>query len=142
MSAITRPAVFDVNAFLRADETLKTIAGKRMNYYPIIGDGDDNGPFVVYYYNPTIPSVESYWNRYDVIDYVIFDNNIERMYKLGEQIIYLLGRGDATSEPGGIEGQDTRIFSTYLIDTSVEAAEEKDGWFKMNLSFAIYYVAK
>lgn len=138
---ITRPAVFDVNAFLRQDDTLKDIAGKRMNFYPIIGDGSDTGPFVVYYMNPGIPSVESFWNRYDSVDYIIFDNNIERMYKIGERFIYLIARGDSVSDSGGIEGTDVRIFSSYLVDSSVDAAEEKDGWFRMTLSFAIYYVS-
>tara|TARA_B100002019_G_C21274847_1_gene604759 strand:+ start:6993 stop:7418 length:426 start_codon:yes stop_codon:yes gene_type:complete len=138
---ISTLAVYDINSFLAADSSLQTIAGKTMNFYPIVGYGEDTPPFVVYYVNPAVPSLESHWNRYDNIIYSIYDSDIDRLLKITERFIYLLGRADTVSESGGVTGTDTRIFSSFLTDSSLEEAIEKDGWFKMDLSFTVYYVA-
>lgn len=139
---ISRPAVYDINEYLKSDSTLTAIAGKQMNFYPIIGDGDDNGPLVVYYVNPTVPSVESWWNRYDVVEYIIFDTDIDRLLRIGERFIEILSKGDEISQPNGAIGTDTRILSTYFIDASLQEAMEKDGWFRHSISFSIHYVKR
>lgn len=140
--AITKPAVYDLNSYLKTKASIVAIAGKQMSFFPIIGYGDEAAPFVVYTYIPNIPTVEAFWNRYDSVNYSIYDNNIDRLYQLTEAFIELLAKGDQISQSGGVTGTDTRIYSTYFVDATSEEAMEKDGWFKMNLNFIIYYTAK
>jgi len=138
--AISTLAVYDINTFIKADSSLQTIAGKQMNIFPIIGPGSETAPFLVYYVSPSVPSVESWWNRYDVVSYVLYDTDINRLYQIGERLIEMLSKGDAISESGGANGTDTRIFSTIFNGAEVAEAIERDGWFTMNLDFTIYYV--
>ena len=42
-------SVYDVNTFLKNDATLQGIAGKTMNFFPVIGYGTELPPFVVYF---------------------------------------------------------------------------------------------
>jgi hypothetical protein len=139
---ISNIGIYDINAYLRDDSTVQSIAGKTMSFFPIVGDGSETAPFVVYTIAPSIPTPEAWWNRYDAVSYSIYDTNIDRMLRLGERFIYLLGKGDEISQSGGKEGTDVRLLSTYFVDSSVEDAIEKDGWFTMNLDFIIYFVPK
>jgi len=139
---ISTLAVYDINSFLAADSTLQTIAGKTMPFFPIVGDGSETAPFVVYFVSQNTPSVEAWWNRFDSVAYVVYDTNIDRLLRIGERVIELLSKGDYISGPSGKDGTDTRLFSTSFDGSSVGEAIERDGWFTMNLEFTIYYVAR
>jgi hypothetical protein len=134
------PAVYDLNNFLKNHPDVQEIAGTSLDFYPIVGYGEENPPFVVYIANPNIPSLEAFWNRYDVITYTIYDSNIDRLFKITEKFLDLLAKGDEISQPGGADGTSVRILSTYFVDSDLEEAMEKDGWFKMTLNFILYYV--
>lgn len=131
-------SVYDVNTFLKEDATLQSLAGKTMNFFPVIGYGTEPPPFVVYYYNPSVPSVESYWNRFDNVTYSIYDSDVDRMFKIADRIIYLLGRGDTVAKTGGIESDNHRFKSAIFIGSNVLEPLEKEGWYQMDLSFRIY----
>jgi hypothetical protein len=135
-------AVYDINSFLKADSSLSSISGKSLGFFPIVAPDSELGPFVIYYINHNIPSVEAWWNRYDAVNYVIYDTDIDRMLRIGERMIDLLSKGDEISTSSGKEGTDTRIFSTYFNGSSVSESIERDGWFNMNLEFILYYVPK
>lgn len=139
---ISTLAIYDLNSFLKSDSEIQTLAGKTLQFFPIISPGDEPAPFVVYYVNHNIPSVEAWWNRYDSISYVIYDVDIDRMLKIGERVIDLLSKGDEIASSSGKEGTDTRIFSTYFNGSSVAEAIERDGWFSMILEFTLYYAPK
>ena len=64
---ISTIAVYDLNAFLKADATITSIAGKTLNFFPVVATDAEPAPLVVYFYNPMIPDVEAYWMRYDAI---------------------------------------------------------------------------
>lgn len=130
--------IYDVNTFLKNDATLQTIAGKTMNFFPVIGYGSEPAPFVVYYYSPAIPSVESYWNRQDVVRYSIYDSDADRLFKIADRMIYLLGRGDTVSAPNGIESANHRFKASTFIGSSILEPLEKEGWYQMDLDFRIY----
>ena len=49
-------SVYDINTFLKADTDLANIAGKTINYFPVLGYGNEAPPFAVYFYNPGIPN--------------------------------------------------------------------------------------
>lgn len=132
-------SVYDINTFLKADTTLAGIAGKVMNFFPIIGYGTEPAPFVVYYYNPHIPSVESYWNRYDAIRYSVYDVDVDRMFKIGERMIELLGHGDQIQ--GDVPSSNIRVLSSQLVSTSVTEPIEKEGWYQMDLDFSLFSVS-
>lgn len=132
-------SVYDVNTFLKADSDLANIAGKTMNFFPVVGYGTEPAPFVVYYYNPHIPSVESYWNRYDAIRYSIYDSDVDRMFKIGERMIALLGHGDEIQ--GTVSSSNVRILSSQLVSTSVSEPIEKEGWYQMDLDFSLFSVS-
>jgi hypothetical protein len=131
--------VYDINTFLKADTTLANIAGKTMNFFPVIGYGTEPAPFIVYYYNPHIPSVESYWNRYDAIRYCIYDTDVDRMFKIGERLIALLGHGDEIQ--GEVASSNVRVLSSQLVSTSVTEPIEKEGWYQMDLDFSLFSVS-
>ena len=132
-------SVYDVNTFLKADTALANIAGKTMNFFPVIGYGTETAPFVVYFYNPYIPSVEAYWNRYDAIRYSVYDSDVNRMFKIGERLIELLGHGDEIQ--GTVSSSNVRILSSQLVSTSVSEPIEKEGWYQMDLDFSLFSVS-
>lgn len=134
------PAIYDLNSFIKANSELESIAGRSLEFYPIIGYGEEQTPFVVYLANPNIPSLEAFWNRYDSVTYIIYDSDIDRIFKLTEKFLNLLSKGDEISQPGGATGTSVRILSTYFVDSELEEAIEKDGWFRMTLNFILYYV--
>lgn len=136
------PAVYDLNNFIKNNSEVQQIAGRVIDFYPIIGFGDESAPFIIYFANPNIPSLESFWNRYDAITYIVYDSDIDRIFKLTEKLLELLAKGDEISQPSGVEGTSVRILSTFFVDSSLEEAIEKDGWFKMTLNFILYYVVK
>lgn len=140
--SISTLAVYDINSFLAADSSLQTIAGKTMPFFPIVGDGSETAPFVVYFVSQNTPSVEAWWNRYDSVSYILYDTNIDRLLRIGERMIELLSKGDYISGSSGKEGTDTRLFSTSFDGSVVGEAIERDGWFTMDLEFTVYYVAK
>lgn len=131
-------SIYDVNTFLKNDATLQSIAGKTMNLFPVIGYGTELPPFVVYYYNPSIPSVEAYWNRQDMVCYSIYDSDVDRLFKLAERIIYLLGQGDTVQKSGGIASSNHRFKSSVFLGSSVIEPLEKEGWYQMDLNFRIF----
>lgn len=131
-------SVYDVNQFLKNDTELQTIAGKEMNFFPVIGYATEPPPFVIYYFYPSIPSVEAYWNRFDNIRYSIYDIDVDRMFKIAERMIYLLGRGDTVSQTGGIESVNHRFKSAIFVGSSVLEPLEKEGWYQMDLDFRLY----
>jgi len=139
---ISTLAIYDINTYIKNDSSLQTIAGKQMGIFPIVGPGAETAPFLVYFLNSIIPTVESWWNRYDVVSYVLYDTDINRLYKIGERLIEMLSKGDAISESGGATGTDTRLLSTVFNGSEVSEAIERDGWFTMSLDFTIYYVPK
>lgn len=139
---ITTIAVYDVNTFLKNDAQIIAIAGKTMNFFPVVATDAEPAPFVVYFYNPMVPNVEAYWLRHDVIKYSIFDTNVDRLFRLSERFVEILGSGDQIEASGGISGTDTRIFSSYQTGSNLIAPLEINGWYRMNLDFKLCYISK
>lgn len=131
-------SVYDVNTFLKNDATLTSIAGKVMNFFPVIGYGTEQPPFVVYYYYPSVMSVEAYWNRHDNIRYSIYDSNADRLFKIANRIIFLLSRGDSVQQDGGIESQYHRFKASTFLGSSLIEPMEKEGWYQMDLDFRVF----
>lgn len=129
--------VYDVNTFFKSDSTLQTIAGKVMNFFPVVATDDEPAPFVVYYYNPFVQSADVWWKRNDYVRYSIFDTDVDRLFKISERMIEVLGRADNISAPGGIDGTDVRLLYSYMISSNLVAPLEKVGWYRMNLDFRI-----
>ena len=134
-------SVYDVNTFLKNDITLQGIAGKTMNFFPVVGYGTEPAPFVVYYFTPNIPSVESFWNRVDNVRYSIYDSDVDRLFKITERFITLLGRGDTVGETGGIESNNYYFKASTFVGSTLLEPIEKEGWYQMDLDFRIYSIA-
>lgn len=139
---MTTLSVYDINSFIKNDATVTSLVGSTINIFPTIGYGDASPPFIVYYYTPIIPSVEAFWMRSDAVLYSIYDINIERLMNISERIIDMLSKGDEISQANGVAGTDSRILSTVLTDTSLEAPNERDGWYKLDLEFVIHHVKR
>lgn len=135
-------SAYDINTYLKDDGDLSNIAGKVMNFLPIVATGSQEPPYVVYYYRPNIIDVEYFWQRCDLVRYSIFDSDIDRMYQLSERFIDLLGAGDQINQSGGCAGTNVRMLSTYLVNSSESPSLEKDGIFRINLDFKIMSVAR
>ncbi len=130
-------SVYDINTALKADTTLSDIAGKVMNFFPVVATNGETAPYVIYYYQPLAPSVEAYWMRKDGIRYSIFDTDVSRLFLIAERIIARLAISDQIAQPGGITGSNSRILSSYQTGSDLAAPLEKEGWFRMNLDFKI-----
>jgi hypothetical protein len=131
-------SVYDVNTFLKNDPTLQSIAGKTMNFFPVIGYGTELPPFAVYFFNPSIPSIDAYWNRNDIVRYSLYDSDVDRLFKLSERIIFLLGFGDSVQKTGGITSSNHRFKSSVFLGSSLIEPLEKEGWYQMDLDFRIF----
>jgi len=132
-------SVYDINTYLKADSSLETIAGKIMNFFPVIGYGTETAPFVIYFYNPHIPSAESYWHRYDAIRYCVYDSDVDRLFQICERIITLLGHADQIQ--GLVASSTIRVLSSSLVGTSLSEPMEKEGWYQMDLDFSLFSVS-
>jgi hypothetical protein len=131
-------SVYDVNSFLKSDTVLQGLAGKELNFFPVVGYGTEPAPFVVYFFNPSIPSVEAYWNRNDYVRYSIYDSDVDRLFKLSERFIYLLGHGDSVQQSDGIESINHRFKASVFLGSNIIEPLEKEGWYQMDLDFRIY----
>lgn len=132
-------SVYSINTYLKADTELANIAGKTMNFFPVIGYSTETPPFVIYYYNPHIPSVESYWNRYDAIRYSIYDSDVDRLFRITERFIELMGHGDQIQ--GHVPSTSVRVLSSQLVSSSLSEPIEKEGWYQMDLDFSLFSVS-
>lgn len=130
-------SVYDVNEFLKNDATLTSIAGKEMNFFPVIGYGDENPPFVVYYFSPSIASVDAYWMRTDTVRYSVYDSDVDRLLKISDRMILLLGRGHTVGDSGGITSSYHRFKSAIFLGSNLLEPMEKEGWYQMDLDFRI-----
>lgn len=135
-------SVYDVNTFLKNDDTLESIAGKVMNFYPVVATDGEPAPFVVYFYNPTVSDVETYWERYDYVRYSIFDTDVDRLFQISERFIDLLSIGDGVAKQNGITSSTVRILSSKQVGSNLVAPLEINGWYRMNLDFRICVVVK
>jgi hypothetical protein len=135
-------SVYSVNTFLKNDTELANIAGKQMNFFPVVGYGTETPPFVVYFYNPFMPSVESFWNRVDNVRYSIYDSDVDRLFQISERFIYLLGRGDTVQDSDGITSNTHTFKASSFVGSSLLEPIEKEGWYQMDLDFRIYSVAQ
>jgi hypothetical protein len=135
-------SVYDINTYLKNDATIQTIAGKTMNFFPVVATDGDPAPFVVYFYNPMVSNVESYWLRYDYVKYSIFDTDVDRLFRLSERFVDLLSIGDGVAKSGGITSDTVRILSSKQTGSSLIAPLEINGWYRMNLDFRICAVVK
>jgi hypothetical protein len=135
-------SVYDVNSHLKNDATMQQIAGKTMNFFPVVATDGESAPFVVYYYNPRVSNVETYWERYDYIRYSIFDTDVDRLFNLSERFLDLLSIGDGVAQQGGITSSRVRILSSQQVGSSLVAPLELNGFYRMNLDFRICAVVK
>jgi hypothetical protein len=135
-------SVYDVNTYLKNDTQIQTIAGKTMSFFPVVSTDGEPAPFVVYFYNPMVSNVETYWERYDYIKYSIFDTDVDRLFKLSERFIDLLSIGDGVAKQNGITSTTVRILSSQQTGSSLLAPLEINGWYRMNLDFRICVVVK
>lgn len=135
-------AVYDINDFLQSDSEVVEIAGKTMPFFPYVGYGDEDAPFVVYYMTHGVPRVEAYWNRHDNVRYCIYDVDVHRGLLIAERFIDLLSKGDFIASSDGKEGTDVRLLSTYFVGSSVLEPGEKEGFYQIDIDFRIYYVKR
>jgi hypothetical protein len=135
-------SVYDVNTYLKNDTQIQTIAGKTMSFFPVVSTDGEPAPFVVYFYNPMVSNVETYWERYDYIKYSIFDTDVDRLFKISERFIDLLSIGDGVATQNGITSSTVRILSSQQTGSSLVAPLEINGWYRMNLDFRICVVVK
>lgn len=132
-------SVYDVNTFLKADATLTSTAGKVMNFFPVIGYGSETAPFVVYYYEPGTPSIESFWIRRDAVRYSVYDSDVSRLFNISERFIELLGKSDQVQ--GTIPSTSVRILNSFLYSTNLSEPMEKEGWYQMDMDFFLISVS-
>lgn len=135
-------SVYDINTYLKNDSTLQTLAGKTMNFFPVVATDNEQAPFVVYFYNPMVPNVNAFWLRDDYIRYSIFDTDVDRLFKISERIIDILSVGSCVARQDGITSNTVRIMASRQTGSSLSAPLEINGWYRMNLDFKITAVVK
>lgn len=135
-------SVYDVNTYLKNDNDIETIAGKVMNFFPVVATDGEPAPYVVYYYNPAVSDVETYWERYDYVRYSIFDTDVDRLFQISDRIINLLSIGDGVAGANGITSSTVRILSSQQTGSNLLAPLEINGLYRMNLDFRMCVVVK
>lgn len=135
-------SVYDINNFIKTHTNVTGFLNKEIEIFPTIGYADETAPFIVYFYSPSIPSVEAFWNRKDAVIYSIYDTDIDRLMNLGEILIDILSKGDEISQASGVAGTDVRILSTEVVSSFVEGPAERDGWYNMDIQFNVYNVKR
>lgn len=135
-------SVYDVNTYLKNDNDIETIAGKVMNFFPVVATDGESAPYVVYYYNPAVSNVETFWERYDYVRYSIFDTDVDRLFQISDRIIDLLSIGDGVNGADGITSSTVRILSSQQIGSNLIAPLEINGLYRMNLDFRMCVVVK
>jgi hypothetical protein len=68
----------------------------------------------------------------------LYDSDVDRLFKLAERIIYLLGHGDSVQQSGGITSANHRFKSSVFLGSSLIEPLEKEGWYQMDLDFRIF----
>jgi hypothetical protein len=137
VNQLAKLSVYDVNTHLKNDAEIQSIAGKVMSFAPIAARNGESAPFVVYFYSPSVPNPDAYWMRKDNIRYSIFDTDVDRLFKISERILELLGKTGTIAQAGGVTGSNSRILSSYQTGSSLAAPLELNGWYRMNLDFKI-----
>lgn len=135
-------SVYDINTYLKNDDDIVDIAGKVMNFFPAAATDGESAPYVVYYYNPTVSNVETYWEREDYVRYSILDTDVDRLFRLAERFLDLLSIGDGVAKQDGIISDTVRILSAYQVSSNFSAPIEINGFFRINLDFKICCVVK
>lgn len=135
-------SVYDVNSYLKNDSTLQSLAGKTMNFFPIVATDGEPAPYVVYLYHPMVSNVETYWERYDYVRYSVFDTDVDRLFKISNRIVDLLSIGDGVNGQNGITSSNYRILSSQQTGSGSAAPLEINGVYRMNLDFKMCIVVK
>jgi len=135
-------SVYDVNTFLKNDSTLANVAGKTMNFFPVVATDGEPAPYVVYFYHPTVSNVETFWERADYVRYSVFDTDMNRLFQISNRVINLLSVGDGVNGQNGITSNNYRILSSYQTGAGLVAPLEINGVYRMNLDFKMVIVVK
>lgn len=134
--------VYDINTHLKNDSTLETIAGKKMSIFPIVATDRQKAPYIVYFYTPNVSDVESYWLRHDYLRYSVFDVDVDRMFKIADRIVQLLGIGNEVNTQNGVISQNYRVLSSWQTGSSLGTPTEINGLYRINLDFKVCNVVK
>lgn len=135
-------SIYDINTFLKNDATLQSIAGKTLNFFPAVSTDGEKAPYVVYFYNPLVPNVNSFWLRDDYIRYCIYDVDVDRLFQISERIIDILSVGSCIARQDGITSSVVRILATRQTGANFVPPIEINGLYRMNLDFKVTAVVK
>lgn len=128
--------VYDFNTYLKSDTVLQELIDGDVEIFPIIAEGNVEGPFLVYTYFQGQVAAEKYFIYRDHLMYTVFDRDFDRGMKIHERIKDLLNRGDHIS----VGSDNYRIQWCSLVTTSQVPPFERDGFAQFSSEYEFGYV--
>lgn len=135
--------VYDVNEVIKAGVDWSTVnGGTTPEIMPLLGYSDSEAPFIVYSWIPSIVSNEKFFQQKMLIRYFVYDNNIDRMNAIVEEIRLLMNKADDLDSIRSLVpvGSDYRILWSVATGGLPGIPLEREGFSFSSIELEIGYV--
>lgn len=135
--------VYDLNAVISAGADWATLnAGTTPEILPLSGYADSEPPFIIYSWIPTIVSAEKYFQQKMLVRYFVYDNDIDRMNAIVEEMKDLLNKGDDLDSIRSLVpvGSNYRILWSILSGGMPGIPLEREGFAFSSVEFEVGYI--
>lgn len=106
--------------------------------YPMVGYADSEPPFMLYFWQPAKRNIERFYIRRDYIIYNIYDNDVERLYDITNEMEKLFNLGDEIQ--GKVPSENNRVLWSDWRGGTPTAPSMREGFYRMSFEVWIGYV--
>jgi len=135
--------VYDLNQVIKDGGNWAALnGGTTPEVLPLYGYEDTAAPFIVYSWIHTNVSVEKYFQQKAIARYFIYDNQIDRMNAIVEEIKTLLNVGDDTGNIKSLvpAGTGYRLLWSYALSGFPGPPLEREGFSYASIEFEVGYI--
>ena len=129
------PLIYDINTYVK--ENLPA-PYTDIEIVPLLGYSDTTPPYIAYQWLPSKLEQDRYYMLRDIIVYNIYDNNVDRMETLTEELKTLINQMDEIQ--GSVSSSGNRVLWSEWRGGTEMPPLERDGWYKTIFEFWIGYV--
>ena len=136
--------VYDLNQVIKDGGDWATLNGGTVpEILPLYGYDDTEPPFIVYSWVHANVSAEKYYQRRSIARFYVYDNNIDRMNSIAEEITNLLNVGDDLANIRTLvpTGTSYRILYCYLMSGNPGPPLEREGFSFTSVDFDVGYIS-
>lgn len=139
------PFIFDINTYVKADSTVTALAGRAIPIRPLVGVEDDVDPFILYWWLPSIVSIDEYFINQDTFRYHILDKDAERGMRIQQAVRERLNlanniQGKIPSTTGRVLWLAELRSGTGAFSAGLGSPKEREGFYTLQLNFQVGYV--